>query len=134
VEGPHDKVVLFIEVEDMEAPMSIPAQYPGIPSLAYLGGHSLAELLTVERAATAEALRRAGRPNATFVMPRIGAEELGQLLMLLQIATVFGGALYDVDPLNQPGVELGKQLTYGLMGREGADDPEIPDRDPRWIV
>jgi glucose-6-phosphate isomerase len=27
--------------------------------------------------------------------------------------------LYDVDPLDQPGVELGKQLTYGIMGRPG---------------
>ena len=33
--------------------------------------------------------------------------------MMLQIATVYAGALYDVDPLDQPGVELGKELTYG---------------------
>jgi glucose-6-phosphate isomerase len=26
-----------------------------------------------------------------------------------------------VDPLDQPGVELGKQLTYGIMGRGGFD-------------
>lgn len=134
MEGPHDKVVLFIEVEDMDASVPIPKRYPGIPALAYLGGHSLGELLLVERAATAEALRRAGRPNATLVMPRIGPEELGQLLMLFQIATVFGGALYGVDPLDQPGVELGKRLTYGLLGREGAEVPEIPDSDPRWIL
>ncbi len=134
MEGPHDKVVLFIDVEDAEADVSIPKRHPGIPSLAYLGGHSLGELLAVERAATAEALRRAGRPNATLTMPRVGAEELGQLLMLFQIATVYGGALYDVDPLDQPGVELGKRLTYGLMGREGVEPPEMAETDPRWIV
>jgi glucose-6-phosphate isomerase len=36
--------------------------------------------------------------------------------------------------MNQPGVELGKRLTYGLMGREGADRPEIADPDPRWVL
>lgn len=134
MEGPHDKVVLFIHVDDVEADVPIPRRHPGIPSLAYLGGHSLGELLEVERAATAEALRRAGRPNATFKMPRIGAEEMGQLLMLLQLATVYAGALYDVDPLNQPGVEVSKQLTYGLLGRDGVPPSEVPDPDPRWIV
>jgi glucose-6-phosphate isomerase len=39
--------------------------------------------------------------------------------MLFQIATVFAGALYDIDPLDQPGVELGKRLTYAAMGRPG---------------
>jgi len=134
MEGPHDKVVLFVQVEDVEADVPIPRRHPEIPSLAYLGGHSLGELLDVERAATAEALRRAGRPNATLAMPRVGAVELGQLFMLLQIATVYAGALYDVDPLDQPGVELSKQLTYGLMGREGVAPSELADPDPAWIV
>jgi len=134
MEGPHDKVVLFIHVEDAEADVPIPTRHPGMPSLAYLGGHSLGELLEVERAATAEALRRAGRPNATFQMPRVGASELGQLFMLLQLATVYAGALYDVDPLDQPGVEVSKQLTYGLMGREGVARPDMPDVDSHWIV
>ncbi len=54
--------------------------------------------------------------------------------MLFQIATVYAGAMYDVDPLNQPGVELSKRLTYGLMGREGSEVPEIPEPDPRWML
>ena len=46
--------------------------------------------------------------------------------MLLQVATVYAGALYGVNPLGQPGVELSKRLTYGLMGREGYERPKIP--------
>ena len=52
---------------------------------------------------------------------------VGELIMMLQIATVYGGGFYDVDPLDQPGVELGKQLTYGLMGRKGYNAPDTPD-------
>ena len=134
MEGPSDKVVVFIEVTDHGPDSVIPQRHPEIKELAYLGGHSLGELINTERRATAEALRLEGRPNATFFMPAVEESTLGQLLMLLQVATVYAGALYGVDPLDQPGVELSKRLTYGLMGREGVDRPDLPDPDPRWIL
>jgi glucose-6-phosphate isomerase len=134
MEGPHDKVVVFVDVEDPGVDVTIPARHPGMPSLSYLGGHTMGELLRSERAATAEALRLEGRPNATIVLNRIGPGEIGQLLMLFQVATVYAGALYDVDPLDQPGVELGKRLTYGLLGKEGVDRPVMPEPDPRWVL
>jgi glucose-6-phosphate isomerase len=134
MEGPEDKVVVFVEVGDHGADAEIPKRHPEMSEFAYLGGHSLGELINVERRSTAEALRRVGRPNATFLMPRVDAEALGQLLMLLQVATVYAGALYGVDPLDQPGVELSKRLTYGLMGREGVDAPDMPAGDARWRV
>ena len=67
-------------------------------------------------------------------MPGITPEAVGELLMLFQIATVYAGALYGVNPLDQPGVELSKRLTYGLMGREGVEAPEIEAADPRWVI
>ena len=134
MEGPRDKVVLFVSVDDPGPDVTIPGRHPDIPSLAYLGGHSLGQLLDAERRATAEALRREGRPNATIRLPRVDARMLGELFMLLQVATVYAGALYGVDPLDQPGVELGKVLTYGLMGRDGFQAPEIDPGDPRWVV
>jgi glucose-6-phosphate isomerase len=70
----------------------------------------------------------------TLTLPRRDAHSLGQLIMVLEIATIYAGALYDVDPLDQPGVELGKQLTYGLMGRPGAPAGQHAEPDPHWIV
>ena len=134
MEGPRDKVVVFIDVDDPGMDVEIPHRHPEIPALAYLGGHTMGNLLRTERAATAEALRRQDRPNATLHLPRIGAAEVGQLLMLFQIATVYAGAMYGVEPLDQPGVELSKRLTYGLMGREGVEVPDIPEPDPRWVL
>lgn len=134
MEGPHDKVLLFVGVDDVGTSIEIPDRHPGIPSLSYLGGHTLEELLDMERAASTEALRLRGRPSATFFLPRVDERSLGQLFMLLQMATVYAGALYGVNPLNQPGVELGKTLTYGLMGRDGVERPELPEPDPRWIL
>jgi glucose-6-phosphate isomerase len=134
MEGPQDKVILFVELEDPGVDVPIPHRHSEIPSLSYLGGHSLKELLGAERKATAEALRRAGRPSATLRLPGLNARVLGQLFMLLEMATVFAGALYGVDPLDQPGVELGKVLTYGLMGRDGHEAPELDAGDPRWVI
>ena len=134
MEGPADKIVLFVAVDDPGASVIIPERHSELDALSYLSGHSLGELLATEYTATAEALRRAGRANATVRLPVVDAHAMGQLIMLLQVATVLAGALYSVDPMNQPGVELGKQLTYGLMGRSGVPAPEIADVDPRWVL
>jgi glucose-6-phosphate isomerase len=134
MEGPHDKVVLFASVAEPGEDVPIPNRHPDVPSLAYLGGHTLGGLLDAERRATAEALRREGRPNATLLLPAVEPGAIGELLMLFQIATVHAGALYGVDPLDQPGVELGKGLTYGLLGREGHEPPEFDPGDPRCVV
>jgi glucose-6-phosphate isomerase len=134
MEGPKDKVVIFVAVADVGDPVAIPSLHAEIAELGYLGGHSLGELLDAERRATAEALRQGGRPSLTLELERVDAHALGALFMLFQIATVYGGALYGVDPLDQPGVELGKRLTYGLLGRSGFAAPPLGNGDPRWRV
>ena len=119
MEGPYDKVVTFIRVEDHGIDVPIPAR-AGLPEdLAYLAGRSLGELLSAEQEATAAALSRSGRMNAIITLPKVDADVFGELLMFFQLATGYGGIWYGVDPFNQPGVELGKQLTFGAMGRAG---------------
>lgn len=118
MEGPADKTVTFIAVprgNDVE----IPKLHGDVPDLSYLGGHSLGEVLDIERRATAGALAKRGRPNMTIRLDDVSPASVGALFMLLEVATVFAGGLYDVNPLDQPGVELGKRFTYGMLGRPG---------------
>ncbi len=121
MEGPRNKTVTFLAVEEADDPGVIPALHPDVPELAYLGGHTLAELLDIERRATAGALTASGRLNATLHLQRVDAESVGGLLYLLELATAYAGALYGVDAFNQPGVELGKQFAYAMLGRPGSD-------------
>lgn len=134
MEGPRDKVVVFIGRTAADGDVTIPPLFSDSAAISYLAGRTLFELLDRERIATAEALRRAGRPNMTLMVDRVDARSVGALLMLFQIATVYAGAMYGVDPMDQPGVELGKMLTSGLMGRPGHDPPVVPPPDPRWRV
>ena len=132
MEGPYDKTITFLTASQLPVDVPIPPEYPDEAALAYLGGSTLFRLLDAERLATASALARSGRMNMTMELPAVSARAIGELFMLLQLATVYAGALYDVDPLNQPGVELGKELTYRLMGREGFPPLEDVQPDPRF--
>jgi len=134
MEGPFDKTVTLLGVRDFGTDVAIPGVYPKVPALSYLGDHTLGELLNAERLATSLALTASARMNMTIELPQLNAHSMGELLMLLQIATVYAGALYDVDPFDQPGVELGKQLTYGLMGRAGFQAPQTEASDKRYFV
>ena len=133
MEGPFDKTITLLSPGAAPSDVEIPRGYPDIDALAYLGGHTLGELLAAERNATASALARAGRMNMTLEFGEVTAESIGQAFMMLQIATIYAGELYDIDPLDQPGVELGKQLTWGLMGRKGHDAPAALAPDPRFV-
>ncbi len=133
MEGPEDKLVVFLRVRTRSGRVTIPPTHTHLPALAYLGGHTLQTLLDTELRATVEALRRAGRPSLVLEVESLDARTMGELFMLFQLTTVLAGALYGVDPLDQPGVELGKELTSGLLGREGYPRPELAD-DEEWVL
>jgi len=119
--------------------VTIPKSFSDVKELGYLGGHSLGELIDVEQRATAGALAKRGRPNMTIHIDRVDAWHVGGLMMLLELATAYAGQLYGVDAFNQPGVELGKQFAYALLGRPGAEAAKkewdtLPKPDPRWTI
>jgi glucose-6-phosphate isomerase len=119
MEGPLDKLTCFVTVDQYAQELTIPGLYGDIASLSYLGGQSMAQLIQAEARATQAALASQGRPSLCLKMPRISAHSIGEVFYLLEAATVMAGGMWGINPLDQPGVELGKVLTYGLMGRDG---------------
>lgn len=129
MEGPYDKVVSFITVDDPGCDVPIPDS-PDLPeAAAYLAGHTLGGLLDAEYQATARALAGAGRMNLTLSLPDLAPATVGELVMFFQLAVGYAGVWYGVDPFDQPGVELGKRLTFAAMGRPGYDTAQ-PAREP----
>jgi glucose-6-phosphate isomerase len=124
MEGPYDKVITFVAVDDLGVDVKIPrpatsdsSDLP--PDLAYLPGHTLGELLRAEYEATSAALAEMGRMSCTLRLPDLTAGTLGEAIMFFQLATGYAGVWYGIDPFDQPGVELGKRLTFAAMGRPG---------------
>ena len=139
MEGPTNKVVTFVTVDNRSTDMTIPHGFKHVTELGYLGGHSLGELIDIEQGATAGALAKRGRPNLTIHLEKVDEWHVGGLIMLLEMATAYAGQLYGIDAFNQPGVELGKQFAYALLGRPGADAARqewdtLPPPDARWSV
>jgi glucose-6-phosphate isomerase len=118
-EGPNDKLISLIAVAAYRADVAIEDVPNGVPELDYLQGAELGQLLQREQLATAWALTQARRPNFTIEVPTVDAAILGELFYLYELQTVMGGALLNINPFGQPGVEAGKNATYALMGRTG---------------
>ena len=140
MEGPSDKTITFVAVAERGRDVEIPKGYGAdVKELGYLGGHTLGELIGIEQRATAGALARRGRPNMTIHVDRVDAWHVGGLMMLLEIATAYAGDLYGIDAFDQPGVELGKQFAYAMLGRPDAAEARaewerLPKPDPKYRV
>jgi len=129
MEGPFDKVITLVRVERHGEDVTIPARSDLPADAAYLPGHTLGGLLNAECDATAGALARMGRMHGVLHLPEIDDAAVGELLMFFQLATGYAGAWYGVNPFDQPGVELGKRLTFAAMRRPGySEEPPPPLR------
>jgi glucose-6-phosphate isomerase len=125
MEGPTGKVFTFLTVKNPINNLTLPLAYPDLEGVAYLEGHNFNEILLAEQESTAYALYTAGRPSLHIQLDHLDAFSLGQLLYYFEIAVTYAGALFEIDTFNQPGVELGKQYMYGLLGRPGFEEWKI---------
>ncbi|MGH7788563.1 MAG: glucose-6-phosphate isomerase [Candidatus Binatia bacterium] len=122
LDGPPDKVVVFLRVEDHGREIEIPSAYGDLEGVGYLSGKGLGALLNMEQRSTELGLQRRGRMAMTLALPQLNAFTLGQLFYLFEAATVYAGALHRVNSWDQPAADEGRRLTFGLAGRKGWQD------------
>jgi glucose-6-phosphate isomerase len=140
LEGPDDKLITFVRVEDHGVRLEVPHGYGDLESVGYLGGRTLGDLLNLEQRATEVSLARVGRLTTTLRLPALNAFTLGQLFYLLEVQTAFAGTLYRVNPFDQPGIEGCKRLIYGLAGRRGFEEKRaeveawMQRKSPRYVI
>lgn len=121
VEGPRDKAVVMVTVKKRQRGLAIPDELVDHEGVSFLHGRDLGELLDAERRATRAALLNAGVPVIDVEIPMVDAESIGGLLMLFEAACACTGWAMGIDPFDQPGVEAGKRMAFGLLGRDGYD-------------
>lgn len=138
-EGPFDKVITLIAVENFRSDVVISNGCKNIPDVNFLCGHSMSELINTERKATEYALTTAKRANYTIILPEVNAFTLGQLLFMFEMETAYAGAMLNIDTFNQPGVEGGKNATYALFGKKGYESTRkemenAPKKKSEYII
>ncbi|MBD3272075.1 MAG: glucose-6-phosphate isomerase [Elusimicrobia bacterium] len=116
-EGPNDKIIVFVSVEKHTTTVPVHA-----PTGHYLKGKSMNTLFHAEELATRAALTKHERPNMSIIIPEITASTIGQLIYMLELATAYAGEFFCINAYDQPGVELGKQYTFALIGRKGYEN------------
>jgi len=117
-EGPHDKQIIFIQVESHQALVLIPAeQLHNHPSLGYLYKQSFNSLMQAEFIGTRQSLTESGRPNLTVTISQLDAWHLGALFMFFELYTVFLAQLWNINAFDQPGVERSKILTKEILSQ-----------------
>lgn len=114
-EGPNDKLIMFIEVEDFGADMEIPIAKTHSSELDFLENVTFKKLFQTEKHGTEEAYTKNNRPNITIKINAVNEEALGELFMLLEGSIAFLGEFFNINAFDQPGVELSKNLTKQLL-------------------
>jgi len=117
-EGENDRLVVFLQVDRHPCAVSVPDVFGDVSGMTYLRGADLGQLLNAEKKATEYALAFSERPSVTIHFDEISPATVGEFIYLYEFTTSLMGELLDVDAYDQPAVELGKQATFALMGRE----------------
>jgi glucose-6-phosphate isomerase len=138
-EGPNDKLFTFLMTEDFGRDIKIGPAPESAPELGYLEGEKMSKLINSEKVATEYALLHDKRPCMTVMFDEVDAYAIGQFIYLFEVTTSFAGALFGINTYDQPAVELGKEATFALMGREGFEElaekiKPVTELDDKFLI
>lgn len=121
-EGPFDKIISFVDVEDFNTTLTIPTAPIDVMDATYLQGQTVNKLIASEMRATQYAVTKSGKMNMRITLSKMDAYNIGAMFFLFEMATAAAGELLEINAFDQPGVEEGKIATFALMGREGYEE------------
>jgi len=111
MEGPKDKTVTFLCVEDFEEPLTIPdISLPYLEKTDFLNDTPFGKLVHEECQATLSAINSLNIPTDQIALPNFCEVGIGELIIYYELLTSSVGAILQVDTYTQPGVELGKKI------------------------
>lgn len=117
LDGPRDKGCLFLTCPNLPQGRIFPDDLPD--QWAWLRGAPFGTLLDAEGLGTRMALAKTQTPLVNIEMGTTTPFDAGAMMLMLEAATVFTGWLMDINPLDQPAVELGKRLANARLGAPG---------------
>lgn len=76
----------------------------------------------VDKALIPHKVFEGNRPSSTFFLDKLSPENLGKLIAMYEHCVFVQGAIWDINPFDQMGVELGKVLAQNII-------PELQQKD-----
>ncbi|MEX2616935.1 MAG: glucose-6-phosphate isomerase [Alphaproteobacteria bacterium] len=111
--GPNDK--MFTIIRGPGGGDALDGALADDPSLDYLAGRSLGDLLNACEQGTADSLAAKGRPVRLMEVEAVDERTLGALMMHFMLETIIAAHLLGVNPFDQPEVEDGKQRARAYL-------------------
>lgn len=113
IEGPKDKTVTFIKVEDFENDLTIAeVSLKHIEKTDFINKKTFNELINAQCDATRESLIQSDVPVDGIVMEKIDSTSVGTMIIYYELLTSLIGSMLEINTYDQPGVELGKVILY----------------------
>lgn len=116
MDGPREIALTIIRVATGGTGPRIDEDMAGLSGVGYMAGKRIGDVVEAQGHAVAAALTEAGRPVRTLDVPRLDEHAAGALLMHFMLETIVSGRLLNLDPFDQPAVELAKILTRQRLG------------------
>lgn len=122
--GPADKGCLLLTCPSLSKGTAAGPLFPdSIPDKwSFLRGKRFGELLDAECYGSSAAMAASTVPMVRLTAQDTSARAAGEVMGLCMAATLLTGWLMELDPLDQPAVELGKRLAYARLGSTSYPD------------
>ena len=113
IEGPKDKSLTFISIEDFQNDLTIPdVTLTGIEKTNFINNQSFNRLINAQCEATMQSVIESGVAADSITFDKITPENIGAIIAYYELLTSLVGNMLRVSTYDQPGVELGKQILY----------------------
>ena len=119
LDGPRNKGCLFLTCDALDKGPAFGRDVPA--KWNWLSDKRFGDLLSAEALGTRMALARSKVPLVHVAMGGADEEAAGRLMGLCMTATILTGWLLDINPIDQPAVELGKRLANSRLGAPGLE-------------
>ena len=109
----------ILNVKEPKDDIVIPHDNDDLDGLNYLEGKNLAFVNQKAFEGTLQAHEDGGVPCNVFYIDKLDAYNLGYLFYFFMRACAMSSYMLDINPFNQPGVEVYKKNMFHLLGKKG---------------
>ncbi|MCH5171354.1 MAG: glucose-6-phosphate isomerase [Erysipelotrichales bacterium] len=119
-DGSHILFETIVKVENPSLDIEVPHDDADLDGLNYLEGKTLSFINEKAMQGTIKAHVEDGKvPNIVISVDKMDAYHLGGLFYFFMRACAMSAYLLDINPFNQPGVEIYKRNMFHLLGKKG---------------